>query len=80
MHIDTNIAGLDALFQCMEEFNYYMTILQCQIEGSKTDMLYGTYWWSEELHHIHFPIQANFFDRAKALWSDKVNFHPSILG
>ena len=43
-------------------------------------MLYGTYWWSEELHHIHFPIQANFFDRAEALRSDKVNFHPSILG
>jgi len=80
MHIDTNIAGLDALFQSMEEFNYYMTILQCQIEGSKTDMLYGTHRWSKELHHIHFPIQANFFDRAKALWSDKVNFHPSILG
>jgi len=80
MHMDTNTAGLDALFQFMEEFSYYMTILPCQTERLKTNTLCGTYWWSEELHHIHFPIQANFFDRSKALWSDKVNFHPSILG
>jgi hypothetical protein len=31
--MDTNIAGLDALFQSMEEFGYYMTISPCPTEG-----------------------------------------------
>jgi hypothetical protein len=43
-------------------------------------MLHGTYWWPEELHHRHFSIQANFFDRAETLRSDKVYFQASILG
>jgi hypothetical protein len=31
--METNIAGLYALFQCMEEFSYYMTILPCPTKG-----------------------------------------------
>jgi hypothetical protein len=63
----------------MKEFSNYVTIVPCANE-KLSNTLYGTYWGSEELHHIHFPIQTNFFNRAQALWSDKVNFHPSILG